>query len=90
VNAEKETKMDELGKVMNYVDGAWRLSKSAEALSVVNPATTRTMAHVPLSTKEETVEAIEAASKALTGWRQIPATERIQYLFKLKVLLRRT
>lgn len=74
------------GKLRNYINGAWR-SVEVEHLDVVNPATAVTMTQVPLTPAEETAKAVEAASAAFPGWRQTPAGDRIQYLFKLKMLL---
>ncbi len=75
------------GKLLNFIDGEWRFSRTEQFLSVVNPATSKELALVPLSPKEEVDEAVLAAQAALDGWRRTPATERIQYLFKLKYLL---
>jgi malonate-semialdehyde dehydrogenase (acetylating)/methylmalonate-semialdehyde dehydrogenase len=41
----------------------------------------------PFSTVAEVDEAARAAATAFESWRRTPATERIQYLFKLKALL---
>lgn len=74
------------GKLRNYINGAWQ-SIEVEHLDVVNPATAVPMTQVPLTPAEETAKAVEAASAAFPGWRQTPAGDRIQYLFKLKLLL---
>jgi malonate-semialdehyde dehydrogenase (acetylating)/methylmalonate-semialdehyde dehydrogenase len=75
------------GQLLNFIDGEWRYSKTTQYLEVVNPATAKVMALVPLTQKDEVDEAVQAAQAALDGWRRTPATERIQYLFKLKNLL---
>src|SRR5271169_1426504 len=74
-------------KVLNYVDGNWLESKSAEWKEVINPATGETIALTPLSTAMEVDAAVEAASAAYRDWRRTPAEDRIQPLFKLKMLL---
>ncbi|MBI2461890.1 MAG: CoA-acylating methylmalonate-semialdehyde dehydrogenase [Candidatus Rokubacteria bacterium] len=79
--------MDANGRLLNYIDGAWRQSGAAEYLTVVNPATVEPLGRVPLSPPTEVDQAAQAAAAALPGWRRTPPTERIQYLFKLKVLL---
>ena len=71
----------------NYIDGSWRNSQATEALEVLNPATTEVLAQVPLSPALDVQEATRAASVAFESWRRTPAGERIQYLFRLKVLL---
>lgn len=70
----------------NYIDGKWVSSTSTNSLNIVNPATQDILATVPLSTIKEMDNAVEAASTALIDWRDTPATERVQYLFKLKTL----
>src|SRR5579863_8538596 len=74
-------------KVLNYIAGSWVESKSAEWKDVTNPATGEVMALTPLSTALEVGAAVEAASAAFREWRRTPAEDRIQPLFKLKMLL---
>lgn len=75
------------GQLLNYIDGKWQKSRTGEFLDVKNPATAERIVKVPLSTRDEVDEAAKAARAAWEGWRSTPATERIQYLFKLKDLL---
>ena len=74
-------------KLPNYVGGQWLIPKSAEFLDIHNPATAETLSQVPLSGGAEVDAAAQAAKSAFQDWRRMPPTERIQYLFKLKVLL---
>jgi len=74
-------------RLLNYIAGEWRPSSAAEYLDVVNPATVEVLGRVPLSPAAEVDQAARAASAAFHGWRRIPASERAQYLFKLKGLL---
>jgi malonate-semialdehyde dehydrogenase (acetylating)/methylmalonate-semialdehyde dehydrogenase len=71
----------------NYINGAWCASSATTHLKVINPATTDVLATVPLSSASEVDQAAQAAQAAFVSWRRTPATERIQYLFKLKTLL---
>ncbi len=71
----------------NYINGAWIASAATESLEVINPANAEVMALVPLSPSAEVDTAVLAAATALPAWRQTPAQDRIQYLFKLKALL---
>jgi len=71
----------------NYVAGSWQTSTATSHLDVINPATTEVLASVPLSPAAEVDQAAQAAASAFDGWRRVPATERIQYLFKLKNLM---
>src|SRR5215475_1905432 len=75
------------GQLLNYVGGAWKRSRASEFLDVRNPATAETMVRVPLTSRDEVGEAVQAAEAAFVDWRRTPPTERIQYLFKLKRLL---
>lgn len=74
-------------KVLNYVGGNWVESKTSEWRDVINPATGETVAMSPLSTAAEVDAAVEAAAAAFREWRRTPAEDRIQPLFKLKMLL---
>ena len=71
----------------NYINGAWCASNATTHLDVINPATTDVLAVVPLSSASEVDQAAQAAQAAFVSWRRTPATDRIQYLFKLKTLL---
>src|SRR6266545_3644659 len=79
--------MPEIEKLMNYINGAWCESAAAEYLDVHNPATAEVLARAPLSPSEEVDQAAKAAARAQVEWRHVPATQRIQYLFKLKELM---
>ncbi len=74
-------------RLKNYIDGEWRASAATQTLAVVNPATAEVLAVTPFSTPDEVDVAAQAAAKAFESWKRVPATERIQYLFKLKMLL---
>ena len=75
------------GQLLNYINGAWCRSGAGEHYDVLNPATTEVMATMPLSPAADVDAAVRAAATAFRDWRQTPAGERIQYLFKLKTLL---
>jgi malonate-semialdehyde dehydrogenase (acetylating)/methylmalonate-semialdehyde dehydrogenase len=74
-------------KLANCVGGAWDGPPAAEGLDVLNPATGRPLARVPLSGAGEVDRAVRAAQKAFPGWRRTPAGDRVQPLFRLKALL---
>jgi len=73
--------------IPNYVNGAWQVPAHSGEQDVNNPATGEVLARVPLSTVEEVDSAVRAAEAAFQTWRRVPATQRIQYLFKLKALM---
>jgi malonate-semialdehyde dehydrogenase (acetylating) / methylmalonate-semialdehyde dehydrogenase len=74
-------------RLQNFIDGAWRASSADQALNVINPASARVLAEVPLSTAADVHQAVEIAERAFLGWRRTPVVERVQPLFKLKTLL---
>jgi malonate-semialdehyde dehydrogenase (acetylating)/methylmalonate-semialdehyde dehydrogenase len=74
-------------RIPHFIGGQWTASKSTQWQDVVNPATGGTLAKVPLAEAAEVNAAVEAAAAAFPAWRRTPAEDRIQPLFKLKVLL---
>jgi malonate-semialdehyde dehydrogenase (acetylating) / methylmalonate-semialdehyde dehydrogenase len=72
--------------VKNYINGEWVESKG-KIVDVVNPATYKTIAKVPISTKEEMDAAVEAAKAAYPDWRRTTPLARSRLLFRLKELL---
>jgi malonate-semialdehyde dehydrogenase (acetylating) / methylmalonate-semialdehyde dehydrogenase len=76
-----------IGTLQNFINGRWVESSSIQRSDVVNPASGEVLVSVPLSSPAEVDRAATAAAQAQKAWRQVPATERIQYLFTLKTLL---
>ena len=74
-------------RLNNFVNGTWAASSATETVDVRNPATTEVLALAPLSPAEEVDKAAQAALAAFRDWRRCPAGERIQPLFKLKMLM---
>ena len=74
-------------KILDYVNGDWTDAKSSDLFSVINPANASTIAEVVMTPKEVVAEAVEAGQKAYREWRVTPVLERIQYMFKFKMLL---
>jgi succinate-semialdehyde dehydrogenase / glutarate-semialdehyde dehydrogenase len=59
-----------------YIDGAWVDADSGATFAVTNPASGEVVAEVPRMGAAETRRAIEAAQRALPGWRGMLAKER--------------
>jgi malonate-semialdehyde dehydrogenase (acetylating)/methylmalonate-semialdehyde dehydrogenase len=74
-------------EILNYFGGTWHKSAAIEFVNVTNPATGEVIARTPISSKVDVDAAVQSAAEAFPAWRRTPAGERIQYLFKLKVLL---
>lgn len=75
------------GKLRNFINGQWQLAQTESYLDVINPATAAALTQVPLSAAAEVDQVVQAAAEAFPEWRRTPAGTRIQYLFKLKMLL---
>ena len=82
-----EGPIKEVLELKNYINGEWVESKSKQILDVVNPATQKLLARVPMSTKEEVNEAIQAAKEAFPEWRRTTPLARVRCLFRLKELM---
>ena len=65
-----------------YIDGAWVDADKGATVPVNNPATQETLGTVPRMGADETRRAIEAAERALPGWRAKTAKERAKILRK--------
>jgi malonate-semialdehyde dehydrogenase (acetylating)/methylmalonate-semialdehyde dehydrogenase len=74
-------------ELLNFIGGAWHRSSAGRHQPVRNPATGEVIAHVPLSSAEEVDQAVRRAAEAFPAWRDTPVVDRIQHLFRLKVLL---
>ncbi len=77
----------EMRRLRNYINGAWVASKSRRVLDIENPGTGEILAQVPMTTGEEVDLAVKSAGRAFEEWKGVPVTERVSYLFKLKILL---
>ncbi len=75
-------------KILNYIDGRWSEPKAGESLPVINPATAQELGHTPLGGREEVEAAVQAAGRAYPEWRRVPVQDRVQFLFKLRDLLK--
>ena len=79
--------MTQKQELLNFVNGQWQRSDSADALDVYNPATGAAIATVGLSPAAEVDAAVRAGLDAYAEWRETPVVDRIQPLFRLKMLL---
>jgi len=75
-------------EILNYINGEWIKPSVKEYFDVINPATGQVIAKTPLGTKGNVDAAAKAASDALPAWRRTPVNDRVQYLFKLRDLMR--
>jgi len=75
-------------KILNYINGEWVAPKVSEYVDVINPATGEVMAKTPLSGKADVDSVAKAAAAAFPAWRRTPVQDRIQFLFRLRDLLK--
>ncbi len=76
-----------VAQLSNFINGQWQHAHATECQNVVNPATREVLARVPLGSDKDVGAAVFAAKAAFPEWRRTPPEERIQPLFKLKMLL---
>ena len=74
-------------KILDFIDGQWTDAKASDLLDVINPAEGASIAQVVMSPGTVVAQAVEAGYAAFQEWRYTPVTDRIQHLFKLKMLL---
>jgi aldehyde dehydrogenase (NAD+) len=73
----------------NYLDGRWVEARSGKMLEDRNPANRNDLIGLfPASGPDDVARAIEAAKKALAGWRLVPAPKRGEILYRVGELLR--
>jgi succinate-semialdehyde dehydrogenase/glutarate-semialdehyde dehydrogenase len=63
-----------------YVDGRWVEADGGESFEVTNPASGEVLATVPRMGAAETQRAIDAAARALPGWRAMLAKDRARIM----------
>lgn len=71
----------------HYIDGQWKTAVSGKVLDVVNPATLQPIATVPDGGRQDALDAVEAAAKALQGWSAASAYERAEVLRRFYELM---
>jgi len=82
-----EEPLKEVARLRNYVNGRWTDSTTNVYRDVVNPATMKLLAKVPISGAEDVDRCVEAAAEAYPRWRRTTPLARSRYFFRLKELL---
>ncbi len=75
-------------KIQNYINGQWQAPNGSAGSPILNPATQEVLAEFHNSSSGEVQQAAEAAQTAFLSWRNTPAEDRVQPLFKLLASLR--
>lgn len=60
--------------LMLYIGGAWR--KTPNTLPVLNPADETVIGAVPVATRADLDEALDAAAKGFSVWRRVSPAKR--------------
>ena len=81
-----EEPIKEVLKLKNYIDGDWIESESDQIVDIVNPATQKIIAKVPMSTPNEVNAAIKSAKESFSEWRRTPPLARVRCMYRLKEL----
>ncbi len=82
------TQVSQQATCPNYINGQWVQSRSRQSLERRNPANLKDLiGYVPLSSRAEVREAVDAAQLALSGWRDTPAPARGRVLLRAARLL---
>ncbi|RED58575.1 CoA-acylating methylmalonate-semialdehyde dehydrogenase [Cohnella lupini] len=71
----------------NFIGGQWVASASGKSDAVFNPATGETIAHVPLSSREDVDAAVLNSKQAFASWSRTAVPRRARVLFKYQQLL---
>jgi len=73
--------------IQNFIGGQWQSSATTRLGDVYNPSTGQVIARAPMSSTQETQQAVQAAADALPAWRDTPVVERARVMFKYRDLL---
>ena len=68
-------------ELLNYIGGSWQPSSDGSTTEVMNPATGKPMATVPVSTVDDIDAAVKAAGSAFPDWADKTPRERSETLF---------
>ncbi len=75
-------------KIMNFINGQWQAPGGQAGQAVLNPANQAVLAEFVNASLADLDRAVTSAQNAFPGWRDTPAGDRIQPLFRLLSLLR--
>lgn len=73
--------------LQNFINGVWVDSDSGSVNDVMNPATGKIIARVPLSSSKDVEAAVQSAQTAFESWSRTPVPKRARVLFHYWQLL---
>jgi succinate-semialdehyde dehydrogenase/glutarate-semialdehyde dehydrogenase len=71
-----------------HIAGAWRPASTGETLPVLNPATAEPIGELPVASRDDLDQALEAAKRGFKAWRTVSAYDRSKVMRKAADLLR--
>lgn len=71
-----------------HIAGRWRDASTGETLPVLNPATAEPIGQLPVASRDDLDEALEAAKRGFKAWRAVSAYDRAKIMRKAADLLR--
>jgi succinate-semialdehyde dehydrogenase/glutarate-semialdehyde dehydrogenase len=71
-----------------FINGSWRTGEGRDAFAVVNPATGKAIADLPVATEADLQEALAAADKGFAEWKARDVDVRAAILHKVADLIR--
>jgi malonate-semialdehyde dehydrogenase (acetylating)/methylmalonate-semialdehyde dehydrogenase len=75
-------------KINNYIDGVKQSVTSASYIPVESPATSKVIAHVYKSTKEDVDQIVLSSKKAFESWSKLTMKSRVAILMKFNFLVK--
>jgi len=70
-----------------YISGQWDSAGNRKLAPITNPATGAEIAQVAYATADDVDRTVQAAHAAYLKWRDVPVVERMQPLYRYKMLL---
>jgi malonate-semialdehyde dehydrogenase (acetylating)/methylmalonate-semialdehyde dehydrogenase len=72
-----------------YVNGTWQKGQPDSLHPVMNPSTGQVIAQVPYANAADVDKVARAAHAAFLKWRECPVVDRVQVLYRYKLMLER-
>jgi malonate-semialdehyde dehydrogenase (acetylating)/methylmalonate-semialdehyde dehydrogenase len=85
--AKKGQEIPAIKRLKFCINNEWIASSTAKYMPVMNPSLGVQIAETPCCTQREVDAAVEAAAAAFPSWSETPIPQRIQLMFRFKVLL---
>jgi len=78
--------MTEVAEYRNLIGGVLKPAASGACLDSFNPATGELLGRVPASSRDDAVEAVDAAAAAFPAWSAMPPAVRANYLDRVALI----